>query len=78
MKIICVVCGLWLVEVFTNAGEVSYWCERCAHDTKTADSEQGDFEMLKSWLDYEQATSHRHRVQPSKHFQWGENAHSTQ
>ena len=32
----------------------------------------GDFEMLKSWLDYEQATTHRHRVQPSKNFHWGQ------
>ncbi|SCX08393.1 hypothetical protein [Candidatus Aquiluna sp. UB-MaderosW2red] len=31
----------------------------------------GDYEMLKTWLDYEQATSHRHRIQPSKGFQWG-------
>lgn len=42
MKIICVVCELWLVEVLSIGGEVSYWCERCAHDTKIADSEQGD------------------------------------
>ena len=42
MKIICLVCELWLVEVLTNAGEVSYWCERCAHDTVIASSEQDD------------------------------------
>lgn len=32
----------------------------------------GDAEMVKTWLDYEQATTHRHRVQPSQNFQWGE------
>ena len=46
MKIICVVCELWLVEVCAKSGEVSYWCERCAHDTKIADSEQGDLRIF--------------------------------
>ena len=30
----------------------------------------GDYEMYKVWLDYESATFHRHRIQPSKGFAW--------
>jgi|AntAceMinimDraft_12_1070368.scaffolds.fasta_scaffold10703_4 hypothetical protein len=32
MKILCLVCELWLVELFIKGGEVSYWCERCHQD----------------------------------------------
>jgi hypothetical protein len=34
MKILCVVCELWLVELFIKGGEVSYWCERCHQEAK--------------------------------------------
>lgn len=30
----------------------------------------GDFEMLKTWMEYEAATTNRHRIQPSKGFKW--------
>jgi hypothetical protein len=29
MKILCVVCELWLVEPIAEGGQISYWCERC-------------------------------------------------
>ena len=75
MKIICVVCELWLVEVFTNAGEVSYWCERCAHDTEIALSEHGDLRafllrrigMLKASL---QGQWSRNSPYPARRWEW--------
>lgn len=30
MKILCVICSLWLVEPQSYQGEVYYFCERCA------------------------------------------------
>lgn len=29
MKVLCVVCELWLVQPVAEGGVVSYWCERC-------------------------------------------------
>ncbi len=29
MKMICLVCELWLVEAEMNEGEFAYFCERC-------------------------------------------------
>jgi hypothetical protein len=29
MKVICIVCELWLVEPVVRDGEVSYFCLRC-------------------------------------------------
>ena len=36
MKILRLVCELWLVELFIKGGEVSYWCERCHQDAVLA------------------------------------------
>lgn len=30
MKILCLICNLWLVEPNSDIGLVFYWCERCA------------------------------------------------
>jgi len=39
MKILCLVCELWLVELFIKGGEVNYWCERC-HQDAMSENEQ--------------------------------------
>jgi hypothetical protein len=36
MKILCLVCELWLVELFIKGGEVNYWCERCHQEAVIA------------------------------------------
>lgn len=36
MKILCLVCELWLVELDVSGGMVSYWCMRCEHESRSA------------------------------------------
>lgn len=30
MRVLCLICNLWLVEPHSDKGLVFYWCERCA------------------------------------------------
>jgi hypothetical protein len=52
MKRLCLVCELWLVELFIKGGEVSYWCERCHQNSKL-----GDLQPQNSWQPQQAAES---------------------